>query len=103
MNCFPKNLQAALCAFGILAIASLGEAAAAPGYQVLGQPNLARTTLASRCAQANARFNFKNNGGFQMFGPSGIAVDPRGRVFVTDYGGQRVLTWPNFEALQSCS
>src|SRR5262245_6190505 len=77
--------------------------AAAPDYRVLGQPNLAGTTLASRCPGANAQFNFFNNGGFEMHGPSGIAIDPRGRVFVTDFGGRRVLTWPDFEALQSCS
>jgi mannan endo-1,4-beta-mannosidase len=78
-------------------------AAAAPPYRVLGQPDLASTTLATRCPGANARFNFKNDGGFQMFGPSGIAIDPRGRVFATDYGGRRVLTWPDFDALARCS
>lgn len=66
-------------------------------YDVLGQPTLADTTLASRCPNLNAQFNFKDNGG-----PSGIAIDPRGRIYVTDYGGQRVLTWPNASALQAC-
>ncbi len=77
-------------------------AGAAPAYRVLGQPSLAGTTLSSRCTQANARFNFRNDGD-PMYGPAGIAIDPRGRIFVTDYGGRRVLTWPNFEALQSCA
>lgn len=80
-----------------------GLAAAAPPYRVLGQPNLASLTLATRCPAANARFNFLNDGGFLMFGPAGIAIDPRGRIFVTDYGGRRVLTWPNFDALQACA
>lgn len=77
-------------------------AEAGPGYRLLGQPTLADTSLASRCPLANAQFNFLNNGGFEMYGPSGIAVDPRGRLYVTDFGGQRVLTWPNFAALQRC-
>jgi mannan endo-1,4-beta-mannosidase len=70
---------------------------------VLGQPTLSSTTLASRCANADARFNFRWDPGFgEMFGPSGIAVDAGDRLYVTDYGGQRVLTWPNFEALEAC-
>jgi sugar lactone lactonase YvrE len=77
-------------------------ASAAPPYRVLGQPTLADNTLASRCADAAARFNYSNAGGFDMYGPSGIAIDPRGRIFVTDFGGQRVLTWPDFDALASC-
>src|SRR4051794_15350716 len=81
----------------------LSPAGAAPAYRVLGQPDLASTSLATRCPGVNSRFNFKNDGGFEMFGPAGIAIDPRGRLFVTDYGGQRVLTWPNFAALQLCS
>jgi DNA-binding beta-propeller fold protein YncE len=88
-------LVAATCFFG--------SAAAQPAYRLLGQPDLEGTTLATRCAGVNARFNFSNDGGLQMFGPSGIAIDPRGRIFVTDFGGRRVLTWPNFEALQNCS
>lgn len=103
MKLLWNSFRSALGACGMLTAATFGEASAAPAYLTLGQPNLSGTTLASRCAQPNARFTFENNGGFQMFGPSGIAVDPRGRVFVTDYGGQRVLTWPNFEALKSCS
>lgn len=78
-------------------------ASAAPGYRTLGQPTLADTSLATRCSDLNARFNFNNSGGFDMHGPSGIAIDPRGRLYVTDFGGQRVLTWPNFDALNSCS
>lgn len=71
-------------------------------YRVLGQPTLADTTLASRCRNVDARFHFSTVAGFDMYGPSGIAVDPRGRIYVTDFGGQRVLTWPDVEALQSC-
>jgi DNA-binding beta-propeller fold protein YncE len=99
---FLRSRFAALAA-AVLFLFAIGAAHAAPAYRVLGQPNLAGVTLASRCPAANARFNFSNAGGFAMFGPSGIAVDPRGRVYVTDYGGKRVLTWPNFAALQSCS
>lgn len=87
----------------VIGCAVAGQAFAAPIYRVLGQPDLAGTTLATRCAGANARFNFSNADGFDMHGPSGIAIDPRGRVYVTDFGGKRVLTWPDFEALQSCS
>jgi DNA-binding beta-propeller fold protein YncE len=88
----------------LLIVSSLlvaAQATAAP-YRVLGQPTLASTTLASRCASANARFSFSTAGGFNMYGPSGIAVDPRGRIYVTDFGGRRVLTWPNANALQTC-
>ncbi len=84
-----------------LALAATPVLAAPP--TPLGQPNLAATSLASRCPDANARFNFKNDGGFEMYGPSGIAIDPRGRVFVTDFGGGRVLTWPDVSALASCT
>src|SRR5688572_9203429 len=97
-----KTAKAFAVAFLLVApgVASLAEAQ--PAYSVLGQPNLAGTTLASRCPGANARFNRTNDGGFVMHGPSGIAVDPRGRLFVTDFGGKRVLTWPNFSALTAC-
>jgi mannan endo-1,4-beta-mannosidase len=71
-------------------------------YRVLGQPTLADTTLASRCRNVDARFNFSTTDGFDMYGPSGITVDPRGRLYVTDFGGRRVLTWPDVDALQSC-
>jgi len=37
-----------------------------------------------------------------MFGPSGIAVDLTGRLYVTDYGGQRVLTWADVDGLSGC-
>lgn len=89
----------------VFALIAFAEAplGAGPSYQVLGQPNLASLTLATRCAGANARFNFSNAGGFDMFGPSGIAVDPRGRIYVTDFGGKRVLTWPDFDALSACT
>ena len=71
------------------------------GYRVLGQPALVDMSLASRCPDPNARFNFSNaHGG--MFGPAGIAVDCDGRLYVTDYGGQRVLTWADVDVLKSC-
>lgn len=76
---------------------------AAPGYRVLGQPTLAGKTLDSRCADANAKFNFKNDPDFGgLKGPSGIATDHLGRLFVTDFGGGRVLMWASFEALNAC-
>jgi mannan endo-1,4-beta-mannosidase len=78
------------------------SASAATTYSLLGQPDLASTTLDSRCADPNAQFNFTNSAGFDMHGPSGIAIDPRGRVYVTDFAGKRVLSWPNFEALSQC-
>jgi hypothetical protein len=75
--------------------------AAANGQGVLGQPTNSDVTLASRCPGQFARFNYSSaNGG--MFGPSGIAVDLRGRLLVTDYGGHRVLTWPDVDALNTC-
>jgi len=72
-----------------------------PGYRVLGQPTLADTSLESRCPAANVRFGGMDTGG-DKFGPSGIAVDMHGRLYVTDYGGQRVLTWPDIESLAAC-
>src|SRR5690349_8204948 len=68
---------------------------------VLGQPAMSDTTLATRCANPNATFNYSPNNG-TMYGPSGIAVDPRGRVYITDYAGHRVLTWPDSDALATC-
>jgi mannan endo-1,4-beta-mannosidase len=58
-------------------------------------------TLLSRCPDPAANFNYSPDNG-NMYGPSGIAVDPRGRIFVTDYAGRRVLTWPDVDSLQSC-
>lgn len=90
--------------FALVALLSAaGTASAAPAYRLLGQPNLSSLTLATRCPAANAHFGYRNDGGVQMYGPAGIAIDPRGRIFVTDYGGRRVLTWPNFDALTSCA
>ena len=100
MSRTPFAVVHALALAALVAFASPGHAA--PAYRTLGQPTLADVTLASRCADANAQFRFSDEGGFDMFGPSGIAVDPRGRIFVTDFGGQRVLTWPDFDALTSC-
>lgn len=37
-----------------------------------------------------------------MHGPAAIAIEPHGRLFVTDYGGRRVLTWLNVDKLQTC-
>lgn len=96
-------IPAMLALAAVYSLFAVPAAYAAPGYRLLGQPTLADTTLATRCANANARFNFSNAGGFDMHGPSGIAVDPRGRLYVTDFGGKRVLTWPDFTALNSCS
>jgi len=77
------------------------DADGTPGYRVLGQPTLADTSLESRCPAANARFGGMGTSG-DMFGPSGIAVDMHGRLYVTDYGGQRVLTWLNVDSLAAC-
>src|SRR5687767_1534486 len=78
------------------------QALAAPDYRLLGQPELFETAQATRCPDPNARFNFLQEGDFEMHGPSGIAIDSRGRLFVTDFGGKRVLTWPNVETLTAC-
>ena len=94
--------SALLSVLTLLAVLSAGGALAAPAYRVLGQPTLNGTTLASRCAGANARFNFDGGGGFDMHGPAGIAIDVGGRIFVTDFGGKRVLTWPNVDSLSAC-
>lgn len=96
---FGVKTRAFLLVIGSLFVAV--GANAAP-YRVLGQPTLAGTTLASRCPSATAQFSFRNAGGFNMYGPSGVVVDPRGRIYVTDFGGRRVLTWPNVNALQIC-
>ena len=99
------NRQLGTLAILVIAAAiwfGIRPADAAPPYRVVGQPDLGGITLASRCPGANARFNFSTAGGFDMHGPSGIAIDPRGRIFITDFGGRRVLTWPSFAALQDC-
>src|SRR5205823_14380894 len=63
-----KNMSSWLAHFGfpgfmVLAIlCTANPSAAAPGYRVLGQPDLASTTLASRCAGSDARFNFTDDG-----------------------------------------
>ena len=98
-----RALLGAAFAVALFATLSQGESRAAPSYGVLGQPNLNGKTLSSRCTNGAARFSYLNNGGFEMFGPSGIAIDPSGRFFVTDFGGRRVLTWPNFASLAACS
>lgn len=93
------------CVVLVLTLAAgfgLSGALAAPGYTLLGQPTVADGTLASRCADVDARFNFANDGGFEMHGPAGLAIDPRGRIWVTDFGGRRVLSWPDATVLQSC-
>jgi hypothetical protein len=74
-------------------LAALPDAAlATPGYDVIGQPNTASSTLASRCAGANARFT-QDLTGFEQDGPSGIALDEANHVFVTDFAGDRVLVF----------
>ncbi|MGE0825700.1 MAG: glycosyl hydrolase [Candidatus Binatia bacterium] len=89
-------------AFALCSFLPTMAATADVEYRVLGQPTLATTAFGSRCADPNARFNFSTAGGFDMYGSSGIAIDPRGRIYVTDFGGQRVLTWPDVDALESC-
>lgn len=80
-----------------------GTASAAPAVRTIGQPTIDDTTLATRCPSPNARFGFRDNGGFEMFGPAGIAMDPRGRLFVTDFAGGRVLSWPDIDAVAACT
>ena len=93
-------LQVWIAIFMLGSLFSAAVAQVAPGYRVLGQPTLLDTTLDSRCLDARAQFNLSNAG--DMYGPAGIAIDPRGRLYVTDFGGQRVLTWPNADALKRC-
>src|SRR5687767_7993980 len=71
--CYAAGRRAgvALLVLGSLLLTALANAA--PGYRVLGQPTLDDTMLASRCPDVNAQFNFSAG----MYGPSGIAVDPR--------------------------
>ncbi|HKY92536.1 MAG TPA: glycosyl hydrolase [Nevskiaceae bacterium] len=78
---------------GLLLLALPGLGAAAPTYAVIGQPDLASTSLATRCADANARFHQAVDGGFEMKGPAAVAVDHTSRLFVADYGGRRVLVF----------
>ena len=94
-------LAAALAGL-VLAAGVVPPALSAPSYRTLGQPTTADKTLGSRCPNANARFNFSNDGGFDMYGPAGVAIDPRGRIFVADFGGKRVLTWPDATSLAQC-
>lgn len=91
-----------ILAVGALLSAAAQPAVSAPAYKTLGQPTTSDKSLGSRCPGANARFNFSNDGGFEMYGPAGIAVDPSGRIFVTDFGGKRVLTWPDATSLANC-
>ena len=73
----------------------------AANYRVLGQPDLASASLATRCANGNAQFN-KNPDFNWAHGPSGVLVTTEGRLFVTDFGGNRVLSWPSVDALNAC-
>jgi DNA-binding beta-propeller fold protein YncE len=77
------------------------DPARGPDYRVLGQPTVADTLLASRCPGADARFGGSGTVA-DMFGPSGVAVDSNGRLYATDYGGQRALTWPDVDVLATC-
>lgn len=91
-------------------LAATTRAAEATGevtYTTLGQPTTNTNSLASRCAATDAQFQqneFGNPdpGGFKTDGPTGIVIAPSGRIFVADDGGQRVLSWPDADALSSC-
>ncbi|HEX3152412.1 MAG TPA: NHL repeat-containing protein [Gemmataceae bacterium] len=48
--------------------------------------------MATRCAAADAQFTGIPGGNA---GPAGITIDARGRLFVTDHAGLRVLSWPD--------
>src|SRR5258708_236084 len=69
---------------------------------VLGQPSTAASALGTRCPNSNAPLNYSAGIG-GIYGPPGMAGDPRGRVYVTVYAGPRVLPWPDSDALQTCS
>lgn len=105
-HAITRSLIALVIAAAFVAIhgpaSAPAPASAATAYRTLGQPTLQGGSLASRCTDPNARFNFLNDGGFEMHGPSGIAIDSRGRLFVTDFGGVRVMMWPNVDALGAC-
>ncbi|MBI4909995.1 MAG: hypothetical protein HY820_40625 [Acidobacteria bacterium] len=77
--------------------------AGAAGSQplVIGQMYPTGTALSSRCPGKDTRFSYSNTGD-EMHGPTGIAIDPHGRLFVADYAGRRVLTWSNVDRLQAC-
>lgn len=98
------GVSAAAVAVAVTAVAvpQVGADPAGVTFSVLGQPDTSSHTLASRCANANARFNQHDFGGFATYGPTGMVLSPTGRLFVLDDGGQRVLSWPNADGLSSC-
>lgn len=102
-----RTILAVVTALALIPAALAGPApspaSAGAGYRTLGQPALGDESLASRCSDPNARFNFLDDGGFEMHGPSGITVDAKGRLFVTDFGGLRVMMWPKVDGLASCA
>ena len=112
MRCVKPRSLAGLCA-AVLVSALVSVIAPGPGavadppgatYSVVGQPDTSKHTLLTRCSAADARFN-KNDfggGGFYTAGPTGVVVAPGGRLFALDDGGQRVLSWPNADAMTSC-
>ena len=64
-----RSRRALVVVVASMALAVIAAAAhAAPAYRTFGQPNVESTTLATRCADPNARFGYTNDG-FQMFGP----------------------------------
>ncbi len=84
-----------LVALPILVCLGLAPAAtaqlASSAFRVLGQPDL----------RANA-FNSVNGSEFR--GPSGVAIDTRGgaaRLFVSDFGNNRVLGWEDGRAISN--
>lgn len=106
-----RSSVAAVCATALVAgaislVVPSGGAGADPAgvtYSVLGQPNLTANTLGSRCTSPDARFSQINHGNNDIQdGPTGIAVATTGRIFVVDDGGQRIMSWPNADALTSC-
>ena len=100
------GLAAATAAVALTSVAvpQVGADPAGVTFSVLGQPDTASSTLASRCANPDARFNRHDfGGGFATDGPTGMVLSPTGRLFVLDDGGQRVLSWPNADALSTCA
>jgi sugar lactone lactonase YvrE len=103
-----KILAGAITAITVVALTAVavpgvGADPAGVTFSALGQPDTSSHTLGSRCANANARFNQHDfGGGFATDGPTGMALTSTGRLFVLDDGGQRVLSWPNADALTAC-
>lgn len=93
---FRTSMCVLTAAVTVIGTVLLGHAAGATieagaTVSVLGQPDLNSISAATRCT-----------GGAAQFRPTGVAIGPGGRLFVADFLGQRVLSWPNADALSTC-